>query len=268
LPRCFRCVCSGSLLPFVQALSLGVPVVTLPSARLGGRLVLALYRQLRYGFGGDSGADEADEDEEEKEEKTGEAGAAAGEQKDATSGGSGGSADDNRPFVTIQSASDAAATAAGLAPTPPRAASLGPTSPSPPSTSPPSTPLPRLVVGSASEYAATAMAIAHSPALRYRLARALFSRLPALLDNPLHADRAVADWRRFLFGAVAKAAREGRTRTMTAVARGASPGAGAGGVKAAPRFPPAAAVAADEGEEEEEDGGYDDFDVDDEALGL
>jgi len=113
------------------------------------------------------------------------------------------------------------------------------------------------------------MAIAHSPALRYRLARALFSRLPALLDNPLHADRAVADWRRFLFGAVAKAAREGRTRTMTAGARGgASPGAGAGGVRAAPRFPPAAAVAMDEKDEEEEDGGYDDFDVDDEALGL
>jgi len=262
-------VCSGSLLPFVQALSLGVPVVTLPSARLGGRLVLALYRQLGYGFGGDSSANEADEDEEETGEKKREAGAAAGGQKDATSGGSGAGADDNHPFVTIQSASAAAATAAGLAPTPPRAASPTSTSPSPPLTSSPSTmPLPRLVVGSASEYAATAMAIAHSTALRYRLARALLARLPALLDNPVHADRAVADWRRFLFGAVAKAAREGRTRMMTAVARGASPGAGAGGVKAAPRFPPAATVAVDEGDEEEEDGGYDDFDVDDEALGL
>jgi hypothetical protein len=39
----------GSLLPSLQALAVGLPVVTLPGVGLGSRLTLALYRTLQYG---------------------------------------------------------------------------------------------------------------------------------------------------------------------------------------------------------------------------
>ena len=193
-------------------------------------------RLLGYGFGSNNDGGDGDGDEGEK----GGEGEAAGEAADTARGGGEDTGEDagegwDHPQVTIQPASAAAEAAAGLAPPPrPLPTTTAPASSRAPPTAPP--PPPRLVVTSIAEYAATAMAIAHNPALRLRISRALLSRLPALLDNPYHADRAVVDWRKFLFGAVAKAAREGRTRTMAPPAAGAGQGKE---VKAAPRFPPA-----------------------------
>jgi len=51
---------SGLLGP-LQALALGVPVVTWPSNRLGGRLALGLYKQLGYGGHGGGGGEEEED---------------------------------------------------------------------------------------------------------------------------------------------------------------------------------------------------------------
>jgi hypothetical protein len=45
----------SGLLPCLQALAVGVPVITMPSDRLGGRFALALYKQMNFGLAGSRG---------------------------------------------------------------------------------------------------------------------------------------------------------------------------------------------------------------------
>ena len=45
---------STSILATLQAFSMGVPVITMPSDRLGGRFALALYSMMEYGFGNET----------------------------------------------------------------------------------------------------------------------------------------------------------------------------------------------------------------------
>ena len=63
---------SGSISHSLHALSLGVPVVTFPSDRLGGRHVLGMYRILQYGFGNETTptSDDAHPQRREKERES------------------------------------------------------------------------------------------------------------------------------------------------------------------------------------------------------
>jgi hypothetical protein len=45
---------STAILSTLQAFSLGVPIISMPSQRLGGRFVLALYQMMEYGFGNET----------------------------------------------------------------------------------------------------------------------------------------------------------------------------------------------------------------------
>ena len=60
---------SGSISHSLQALSLGVPIVTLPSDCLGGRHVLCMYEILQYGFGNETAPISDDMQRERREGK-------------------------------------------------------------------------------------------------------------------------------------------------------------------------------------------------------
>ena len=157
------------------ALSLGVPIVTMPSAHLGGRLALALLRQLGYGFGNETRASSEVSPEARASEET----SGSGDEADSDEA-SNSSSDEERVDVDVVMMGEADQPPSTTPPTITITTSTSPHQGSSHSTGstggiggtgggggassgPVNT---KLVVSSSAEYVTTAMAIAHNPKLR------------------------------------------------------------------------------------------------------
>ena len=178
---------SSSILTSLQAFSQGVPVVTMPSDRLGGRFVLALYQMMEYGFGNETVIMSGNGGEG----RTGGNGRNERKVREGIKGGmveKGGTGSKGREGTKGSKESKESGGSGGKdrAPVPPLSVSTA------------------LVVSTPSEYVSTALSIALNPALRSRHTTEILGRIGSVFDSAKRREEAVADWRSFLFAAVAK----------------------------------------------------------------
>jgi hypothetical protein len=151
-----------NFLKSLQALAVSVPVVTLPSKKLGGRLTYTLYRMLGYGYDNDTESVNGSKRSVLNDNRI-----AGSSEKLKTR-----NVNTGNNNINIET-------------------TVGKTQPTTSSQN-------LLVVSTVQEYIRTALAIAHNPKLREQHVIELLNRRHLLFQHPQYVDMVLSDWNHFI----------------------------------------------------------------------